>query len=96
MIDNDDDNDGALTDTDTEDGDSDDDDQDTETNFVNIVDNEVGTNINSNHTNEGEITNDDEIIRNVDHNNPIRFAKLPNLGEIMNEENYDRLRLQRK
>ena len=43
-LDNDDDDDGALTDI--EDGDKDDDDEDTETNFVNIVNNEVGTNIN--------------------------------------------------
>ena len=43
MLDNDDDDD-ALTDTDIEDGDSDDD-EDTKTNFVNIVDNKVGTNI---------------------------------------------------
>ena len=59
MLDNDDD--GALTDADIEDRDSDDDDEDTETNFVNIVDNEVGTNINSSDTNEDETTNDDEI-----------------------------------
>ena len=45
MLENDDDDDGALTNTDIEDGDSDDDDEDTETNFVNNVDNEVGTNI---------------------------------------------------
>ena len=46
MLDNDDDDDDddALTDTDIEDGDSDDD-EDTKTNFVNIVDNKVGTNI---------------------------------------------------
>ena len=62
MLDNDDDDDGTLTDTDIEDGDSDDDDEDTETNFVNIVDNEVGNNINSSYTDEGETTNDDEII----------------------------------
>ena len=43
------------------DGDSDDDDKDTETNFRNIVDNEVGTNINSSDTNEDETTNDDKI-----------------------------------
>ena len=91
MLDNDDDDDGTLTDTDIEDGDSDDDDEDTETNFVNIVDNEVGTNINSSDTNEDETTNDDEIIRAVDHNNPIRRAKLPNLQETMNKDNYDRL-----
>ena len=81
MLDNDDDDDGALTDTDIEDGDSDDDDEDTETNFVNIVDNEVGTNINSSDTNEDETTNDDEIIRTVDHNDPIRCAKLPIVGK---------------
>ena len=91
MLDNDDDDDGALTDTDIEDGDSDDDDEDTETNFVNIVDNEVGTNINSSDTNEDETTNDDEIIQAVDRNNPIRRAKLPNLQETMNEDNCDRL-----
>ena len=91
MLDNDDDDDGALTDTDIEDGDSDDDDEDTETNFVNIVDNEVGTNINSSDTNQDKTTNDDEIIRTIDHNNPIRRAKLPNVKETMNEDNYDRL-----
>ena len=91
MLDNDDDNDGTLTDTDTEDGDSDDGDEDTKTNFVNIVDNEVGTKINSSDTNEDETNNDDEIIQTVDHNNPIRHAKLPNLEETMNEEDYDRL-----
>ena len=94
MLDNDNDDDSALTDTYIEDGDSDDDDdddEDTETNFVNIVDNELGTNINSSDTNEEETTNDDEIIRAVDHNNPIRRAKLPNLQETMNEDNYDRL-----
>ena len=96
MLDNDDDDDGALTDTDIEDGDSDDDDKDTETNFVNIVDNEVGTNINSSDTNEDETTNDDEIIRTVDHNNPTRRDKLPNLEETMNEDNYGRLPTQRK
>ena len=93
MLDNDDDDDGALTDTDIEDGDSDGDDEDTETNFV---DNEVGTNINSSNTNEDETTNDDKIIQTVDHNNPIRRAKLPNLEETMNEDNYDRLLPQRK
>ena len=51
MLDNDDD-DGALMNTDIEDRDRDDDDEDTETNFVNIVDNEVGTKINSSDTNE--------------------------------------------
>ena len=52
MLDNDDDDDdGALTDTDIEHGDSDDDNKGTETNFVSIVDNEVGTNINSSDTN---------------------------------------------
>ena len=91
MLDNDDDDDGALTDTDIEDGDSDDDDEDTETNFVNIVDNEVGTNINSSDTNEDETTNDDKIIRTVDHYNLIRRAKLPNLEETINKDNYDRL-----
>ena len=96
ILDNDDDNDGALTDTDIEDGYSDDDDEDTEINFVNIVDNEVGTNINSSDTNEDETTNDDEIIRTVDDNIPIRHAKLPNLEETMNEDNYDRLPPQRK
>ena len=96
VLDNDDDNDGALTDTDTEDGDSDDDDEDTETNFVNIIDNKVGTNINSSDTNEDETTNDDEIIRTVDHNNPIRRAKLPNIEETMNEDNYHRFPPQRK
>ena len=90
------DNDDALTDTDIEDGDSNDDDEDTETNFEDIVDNEVGANINSSDTNEDETTNDDEIIRTVDHNNPIRRAKLPNLEETMNEDNYDRLLPQRK
>ena len=82
--------------TDKEDGDSDDDDEDTETNFVNIVDNKVGTNINSSDTNEDETTNDDQIIRTVDHNNPIRLAELPNLEETMNEDNCDRLPPQRK
>ena len=98
MLDNDDDDDddGALTDTDTEDGDSDDDDEDTETNFVNISDNEAGTNINSSDTNEEQTTNDEEIIRTVDHNNPIRRAKLSNLEEAMNADNYDRLPPQRK
>ena len=96
MLDNDDDDDSALTDTDIEDGDSDDDDEDTETNFVNIVDNEVGTNINSSDTNEDETTNEDEIIQTVDHNDPIRRAKLPNLEETMNQDNYDRLPPQRK
>ena len=91
MLDNDDDDDVALTDTNIEDGDSDDDDEDTETNFVNIVDNEVETNINSSDTNKDETTNDDEFIQNVDHNKPIRCAKLPNLEETMNEDNYDRL-----
>ena len=71
MLDNDDDDDGALTGTDIEDGDSDDDDEGTETNFVNIVDNKVGTNINSSNINEDETTNDDKIIQTVDHNNPI-------------------------
>ena len=52
MLENDDDDDGALTNTDIEDGDSDDDNEDTETNFVNNVDNEVGTNLNSSDTNE--------------------------------------------
>ena len=85
MLDNDDDDDGALTDTNIEDGDSDDDDEDTETNFVNIVDNEVGTNINSSDANEDETTNDDEITWTVDHNNPIRRAKLPNLEEIYSD-----------
>ena len=51
MLDNDDD-DGALMNTDIEDRDRDDDDEDTETNFANIVDNEVGTKINSSDTNE--------------------------------------------
>ena len=32
----------------------------------------------------------------VDHNNPIGHAKLPNLEETMNEDNYDRLPPQRK
>ena len=96
MLDNDDDDDGALTDTDIEDGNSDDDDEDTETKFVNIVNNEVRTNINSSDTNEDKTTNDDKIIRTVDHNNPIRRAKLPNLEETMNEDNYDRLPPQRK
>ena len=61
MLDNDDDNDGALMDTDIEEGDSKDD-EDTGTNFVNIADNEVASNINSSDTNENETTNDDEII----------------------------------
>ena len=91
MLDNDDDDDGALTDTDIEEGDIDDDHEDTETNFVNIADNEVGTNINSSDTNEDETINNGEIIRTVDHNNPIRRAKLPNLEETMNEDDYDRL-----
>ena len=52
MLENDDDDDGTLTDTDIEDENSDDDDEDTETNFVNNVDNEVGTNLNSSDTNE--------------------------------------------
>ena len=86
MLDNDDDDDGALTDTDIEDGDSDGDDEDTETIFVNIVDNQVGTNINSSDTNEDETTNDDKIIRTVDHKNPIRYAKLPNLEVTMDED----------
>ena len=95
MLDNDDDDDGALADTNIEDGDSDDDDdEDTETNFVNIVDNEVGTNINSSDTYKDETTNDGEFIRNADHNKPIRCAKLPNLEETMNEDNYDRLTTQ--
>ena len=55
MLDNDDDDDGALTDTDIKDGHSDDDDKATETNFGNIVDNEVGTNINSSDTNEAQL-----------------------------------------
>ena len=76
MLDNNDDDDGALMDINIEDGDSDDD-EETETNFVNIVDNKVGNNINSSDTNEDETTNDDKIIRTVDHNNPIRHAKLP-------------------
>ena len=96
MLDNDDDNDGTLTDTYIEDGDNDDDDEVTETNFVNIVDNEVGTNINSSDTNEDKTANGDEIIQTVDHNNPISCAKLPNLEETMNEDNYDRLPPQRK
>ena len=96
MLDNDDDDDGALTDTDIEDGDSDGDDEDTETIFVNIVDNQVGTNINSSDTNEDETTNDDKIIRTVDHKNPIRYAKLPNLEVTMDEDNYDRLPPQQK
>ena len=91
ILDNDDDDYGALTHTDIDNGDSDDDDEDTETNFVNIVDNEVGTNINSSDTNEDETTNDDEIIRTVDHYNLIRRAKLPNLEETINKDNYDRL-----
>ena len=96
VLDNDDDDDRALTHTDIKKGDSGDDDEDTETNFVNIVDNEVGTNINSSDANEDETTNDDEITSTVDHNNPIRRAKLPNLEETMNEDNYDRLPPQRK
>ena len=96
ILDNDDDDYGALTHTDIDNGDSDDDDEDTETNFVNIVDNEVGTNINSSDTNEDETTNDDEIIRTVDHYNLIRRAKLPNLEETINKDNYDRLPPQRK
>ena len=96
MLDNDDEHDGALTDTDIEDGDSDYDNEDSETNFVNIVDNEVGTNMNSSDTNEDKTTNDDEIIQTVDHNNSIRRAKLPNLEETMNEDNYNRLPPQRK
>ena len=96
MLDNDDDNDGALTDTYIEDGDNDDHDEDTETNFVNIVDNKVGTNTNSSDTNEDKTANDDEIIQTVDHNNPTSHAKLPNLEETMNEDNYDRLLPQRK
>ena len=80
---------GHLTDTDIEDGDSDDDDEDNKTNFVNIIDNEVETNINSSDTNA-------EIIQTVDYNNPIRHAKLLNFEETMNEDNYDRLPSQRK
>ena len=96
MLDNDDGDDGALTDTDIEDRDSDDEEEDTETNFVHIADNEVGPNINSSDTNKDETINDDEIIRTVDHNNPIRRAKSPNLEETMNENDYDRLPPQRK
>ena len=62
MLDNDDDNDGAFMDTDIEAGDSHDDDDSTEANIVNIVDNEVGTNINSSDANEDKTTNDDKII----------------------------------
>ena len=47
-------------------------------------------------TNEDKTTNDDNIIQTVDHNNPIRRAKLPKLEETMNENNYDRLPPQRK
>ena len=91
MLDNGDDDDDTLTDIDLEDGDSDDDDEDTETNFLNIADNEVGSNVNSSDTNEDQNTNDDIIIRIVDHNNPIRRSKLTNLEETMNEDNYYRL-----
>ena len=56
-------------------GNSDDDGEGTENNFVNVVDNKVGTNINSSDTNEDETTNDEEIIQTVHHNNPIRRAK---------------------
>ena len=56
-----DDDDSALADTYIQDGDSDDDHEDTETNFVNIVDNDVGTIINSSDSNEDETTNDDKV-----------------------------------
>ena len=59
--DDDDDDDSALADTYIQDGDSDDDHEDTETNFVNIVDNDVGTIINSSDSNQDETTNDDEV-----------------------------------
>ena len=89
--------DGALADADIYIyPDSDHDDEDTETSFVNIADNEVRTNKKSSDNNEDETTNDDEIIRTVDHNNPIRCTELPNLEETLNEDNYDRLPLQRK
>ena len=47
--------------------------------------------LNPSDTNEDETTNDDKIIQTVDQNNPIRHAKLPNLEETMNKDNYDRL-----
>ena len=59
--DDDDDDVSALADTYIQDGNSDDDHEDTETNFVNIVDNDVGTIINSSDSNEDETTNDDEV-----------------------------------
>ena len=59
--DDDDDDVSALADTYIQDGNSDDDHEDTETNFVNIVDNNVGTIINSSDSNEDETTNDDEV-----------------------------------
>ena len=52
--------------------------------------------LNPSDTNEDETTNDDKIIQTVDQNNPIRHAKLPNLEETMNEDNYDRLAPQQK
>ena len=59
--DDDDDDVSALADTYIQDGNSDDDHEDTETNFVNIVDNNVGTIINSSDSNEDETTNDDKV-----------------------------------
>ena len=59
--DDDDDDVSALADTYIQDGNSDDDHEDTETNFVNIVDNNVGTIINSSDSNEDETTNDGEV-----------------------------------
>ena len=66
ILDNDDEDDddvdvSALADTYIQDGNSDDDHEDTETNFVIIVDNDVGTIINSSDSNEDETTNDDKV-----------------------------------
>ena len=52
--------------------------------------------LNPSDTNEDETTNDDKIIQTVDQNNPIRRAKLPNLEETINEDNYNRLPPQQK